>query len=182
MIKSKNMKRIKSILLAGFGFFAIGGMVLSSSCEQDPCTTLLCQNGGSCTDGLCQCPTGYEGAECEIKTASRFVGKYRGTTRCTHDNVVFPITADSVEIKLVQDPNKISLVMYAGNTSIAGFEGTADNPNTTFNTFNNGVVSIHPTIQIDGNLIYVYLESLTLASGERQHCKFTGMKDTATAQ
>lgn len=170
------MKKIKSILLASFGFLAIGGMVLSSSCEQDPCTTLLCQNGGSCSDGLCQCPTGYEGAQCEIKTVSRFVGKYKGTTRCTHDNVLFPIVADSVELKFVQDPNKLSLVMYAGNTSIVDFKGVAENPNATFETFNNGVVSIHPSIQIDGDLIYVYLESITLASGERQNCKFTGKK------
>src|SRR5690606_27327026 len=81
-IKYQQMNNWKSILMAMAGFFAISGMVVLSSCEQDPCTDLLCQNNAACVDGHCQCPTGYEGAECSITSASRFVGSYEGIVRC----------------------------------------------------------------------------------------------------
>lgn len=31
----------------------------------DPCENVQCQNGGSCDDGTCDCPTGFTGTNCE---------------------------------------------------------------------------------------------------------------------
>lgn len=39
------------------------------TCVPDPCDTLVCQNGGTCSSlggGACICPPGYSGASCEI--------------------------------------------------------------------------------------------------------------------
>ena len=36
-----------------------------TSCKKDLCQGVVCQNGGTCLNGLCSCPTGYEGPACE---------------------------------------------------------------------------------------------------------------------
>lgn len=42
-------------------------VVLSlSACKTDVCDGVVCENGGTCEDGLCDCPDGYVGAQCEI--------------------------------------------------------------------------------------------------------------------
>ena len=43
-------------------------VMLASSCNQEPdtCLTTLCENGGTCNNGQCQCPPGYSGEQCEI--------------------------------------------------------------------------------------------------------------------
>jgi hypothetical protein len=36
-----------------------------SSPNTDPCAGVTCLNGGTCVDGVCECPAGYTGAHCE---------------------------------------------------------------------------------------------------------------------
>ena len=35
--------------------------------QQDPCEYTVCQNGGVCVSGLCQCSPGYSGALCQVE-------------------------------------------------------------------------------------------------------------------
>ena len=49
----------------------------------DPCNGVNCQNGGTCVNGNCQCPPGYEGVHCELlspcnSTNSQFKQLYAG--------------------------------------------------------------------------------------------------------
>jgi hypothetical protein len=74
------MKFWKQILLTTFAFLSIGSMTLYVSCEKDQCSTLQCQNGGTCVAGICQCQTGYEGATCGTRSIDRYLGTYTGTT------------------------------------------------------------------------------------------------------
>lgn len=61
-------------------FFSVA---LHTGCTQtDKCASISCKNGGTCNDGICNCPTGYTGNLCETKkceannTASvRFINK-----------------------------------------------------------------------------------------------------------
>lgn len=56
------MKFITHLFLA---FSLIGLTVLTSSCEESKCGTAICENGGTCDDGLCDCPPGTSGEFCE---------------------------------------------------------------------------------------------------------------------
>ncbi len=69
------MKTINAILILGmFLFFA--------ACEDeetnqpDPCAAITCQNGGTCNNGTCACPSGFSGTNCEINN---------NTNTCTGD-------------------------------------------------------------------------------------------------
>lgn len=41
---------------------------LAIACEQEAnlCETVNCENGGICENGICSCPTGYTGTNCEL--------------------------------------------------------------------------------------------------------------------
>jgi hypothetical protein len=41
-----------------------------------PCDNVICLNGGTCLDGNCSCPLGYEGAQCQTKWSDKFIGNY----------------------------------------------------------------------------------------------------------
>lgn len=50
-------------------------------CEYyDPCSVIICENGGTCDDwdGECHCLEGYEGTNCELEEREKFVGSYLG--------------------------------------------------------------------------------------------------------
>ncbi len=53
-----------------------------TSCKKDPCKNVTCQNGGTCTDGNCQCALPWEGARCDVDGRDKFVGAWRGTRNC----------------------------------------------------------------------------------------------------
>ena len=36
----------------------------NSNSNTDPCSSVVCLNGGSCSGGTCTCPTGYTGTDC----------------------------------------------------------------------------------------------------------------------
>lgn len=166
------MKNWKSILITFCCFFTVTGMVLFSACVKDPCLDLNCVNGGSCSDGFCQCPTGFEGAECEITAASRFVGTWVGNDRCNN----FPINPNTVTVTLVNDPNEIELKIGAGGTILLGFRGIAETPETHFVTFLNEDVQVHAYITVDGPLMQLYLQTISIKTGARQNCYFSGMR------
>ena len=55
--------QIKNIAL--FIFLLIG--LISCGSEDDACLTLTCLNDGTCVNGACACPEGYEGEDCSIE-------------------------------------------------------------------------------------------------------------------
>lgn len=166
------MKTWKLSLITIFSFFALATAITITSCEKDPCADLDCKNGGSCSSGYCQCPVGFEGAECETTAASRFVGIYAGATRCGQN----PNEGDTVTIELLSEPNQVQLKMGTGNTSLLGFSGTAETPEMHFVTHVDPFVEIHAYITVDGDLLYVYLETIDKQLDKRQICRFSGIR------
>jgi hypothetical protein len=70
------MKSIKHIVLGAFLTLSAFSAVLYTSCGKDACKDVVCNNGGTCTDGLCTCPTGFIGTNCETRA---FVGSWKGS-------------------------------------------------------------------------------------------------------
>ncbi len=98
------MKFWKQILITASLFTAVAATVFYSSCEKDTCNNVSCKNGGSCGNGTCKCPTGYENAECQDKSVTRFVGTFAGYTECNNGAQVIDtafIYADSTSEKTV---------------------------------------------------------------------------------
>lgn len=65
------MKQSSTTYFTVLALLIFTGMVLLafSSCDnnnEDNCNNLICQNGGICEDGACNCPTGFGGDNCEI--------------------------------------------------------------------------------------------------------------------
>jgi len=44
--------------------------------DEDSCDDIYCENGGTCSDGRCNCPTFYEGSTCETNVLEKYGGNY----------------------------------------------------------------------------------------------------------
>lgn len=97
--------RLKTIFTTACCVMALAGAVTFTACQKDPCIGLTCQNGGSCDEGFCTCQTGFEGVECQTKTADKFVGTFIGHLHC--DGA--PGVVDTVDIVLVGEPDQIKI-------------------------------------------------------------------------
>ena len=114
-----NMKNLKSIFLATFLTIGAFSTTVFTSCEKDACDDIVCANGGTCTEGICACPSGYTGTLCDTKANSSFVGnwsakeKVNGATTWGSPYTV-TITADGT------DPKAFYLVNYGNYGCTAG--------------------------------------------------------------
>ena len=95
------MRKLKSILLASILTIGAFSATLITSCNQDECKDIVCANGGTCSNGNCACPSGYEGAQCQTLSRTKFIGVYSGTETCTvgSDSYSITITAHSDNLK-----------------------------------------------------------------------------------
>ena len=96
------MKNIKVSILGAFAF----AMVLFAGCD-DPCKDVTCLNGGTCLEGTCECPTGYEGADCAEALNAKFTGTFnQSASDCDSTNLgpypiaLTPSSTDPVEFTL----------------------------------------------------------------------------------
>jgi hypothetical protein len=68
--------RLQTILLTAFTVFAVFTVITYSACNQDKCKSIACSNSGVCTDGKCNCLSGYEGPQCETINRTRYLGPW----------------------------------------------------------------------------------------------------------
>lgn len=68
---------MKKVILA---LFTVATFAFTSC--KDECKDVTCQNGGTCTEGVCDCPEGYSGSECETKANAKFVGSWKYNESC----------------------------------------------------------------------------------------------------
>jgi hypothetical protein len=73
------MKSIKHIALSAFLTVSAFGSVFYTACNKDKCKDVVCQNGGTCSEGNCTCVTGYEGTNCETKSRDKFIKSWSAT-------------------------------------------------------------------------------------------------------
>ncbi len=70
---------MKSIFKAFFTVAVLAAVTTISSCVKDECADVVCQNGGTCVSGNCDCTAGYEGTLCETQERAKFIGTYTAT-------------------------------------------------------------------------------------------------------
>lgn len=46
---------------------------ITSCGKDDPCENIICTNGGSCVNGECNCPEGYEGPDCSNQSTPKAI-------------------------------------------------------------------------------------------------------------
>ncbi len=76
------MKSIRNIAFSALLTIGAFSAVTYTSCNPDECKDVVCANGGTCIDGNCSCPTGYEGNLCQNKANAKFAGVYSVTETC----------------------------------------------------------------------------------------------------
>lgn len=70
------MKNLKSILLSSALTLGIFGTTTFISCNPDACSDVVCNNGGTCTDGTCTCAVGFEGTNCDTESRTKLLGSF----------------------------------------------------------------------------------------------------------
>lgn len=93
------MKFWKPFLLTTALFGAIVSTAVLTSCEPNSCDGIICYNAGSCGSGVCNCPTGWEGAQCQTAKRDRYIGIYGGFMQC--DN-----TAQTIDTVTIAPANR----------------------------------------------------------------------------
>jgi hypothetical protein len=163
------MKKLKTILLAGVLTAGVFSTAVFTSCNSDACADVVCSNGGSCVDGTCACPTGFEGAKCETLSRDKFIGVFNGTEQCNQGSDAYAIT-----ISTNSDKTKFNIQNLYNNvpvlTAIASANGNAFTiPSQTVAA---GVTAVGSGT-INGNTITI---TYTVSGAVTNTCTFTGIK------
>ena len=160
-----------------FSAFAIAAVITLaiSSCkddeETDPaCVGVNCQNGGTCDNGTCDCPTGYGGTLCETKANAKFEGLYTGTETCNTGggNITVVITAltDPLDLSIIYD----GIALSADVLSYAGQQFTIPSQTVGGITYSGGGATLGQYGLYDINI------NVTKSGGNVNSCSFNGDK------
>jgi len=135
-------------------FTAILGTVIMTSCEKNACDGVTCLNGGSCGYGLCNCPTGYEGADCGTKVIKRFLGTYSGYTVCDNG-------AQTIDTVIITPANRgiLSVDVYFQSIYPKVLQGYVSNNESAYSI----VVTNNDSSKV-GSLSYLRVFTITLQS------------------
>ena len=160
------MRFWKHTLISAAAFIGISSSVLYTSCVKDSCERLHCQNGAVCNDEVCQCPTGYEGTECEHYFSERYIGIYDGNTKC---NEMAP-NIDSAKVDLV-GINAISVRIYSMGVDSNTYTVTVD---ATSGRYTDPVSGVIVDVIDDADKITIREERTE--NGGKTTCTFIGTK------
>jgi hypothetical protein len=118
------MKKIKIILVTIFAMVASTFAFLS--CNTNPCSKVVCKNNGTCREGSCACPVGFEGPFCEAKISDKFIGFWDGYVRAYGGNGIGGTAPTNVTMIIAPGdsgnyyvPRKVTLYnLYSQNVPI----------------------------------------------------------------
>lgn len=147
-----NMQHLRRILLtSAFIITAFTAVTWTSGCKSK-CGSVTCQNGGTCTNDTCSCPSGYTGTSCETLWSTQYLGSYDCTQSCSppltgssswKSTITAATTNGSYTISISNFGNlqatATATVDGNGNVSVYGANVAGNG------TFVNGILSIHYT-------------------------------------
>ena len=84
-------------VLPTFTFFTL--LFFLYACN--PCKQIVCDNGGTCRNGACECPAGYGGSSCELELKKIFLGNFQASETCQ----LPPGTMDVYPMSILSDPD-----------------------------------------------------------------------------
>jgi hypothetical protein len=125
------MKKLKTILLAGVLTAGIFSTAVFTSCNSDACADVVCSNGGSCVDGTCVCPVGYEGTTCTTESRAKFAKSWScndqkngTTTPILYTSIIAAGSASNVTTVLISNfsdifVNSVSATVNGNTITIA---------------------------------------------------------------
>lgn len=100
------MKSIRNIAFSALLTFGAFGAITYTSCNKDECKDVVCQNGGTCNEGNCECSSGYEGTNCETKSVTKFIGTWAVSENCDGSNNTYQVT-------ITADPSDVTRVIVS---------------------------------------------------------------------
>jgi hypothetical protein len=162
------MRFWKHTLITAAAFIGISSTVLYSSCVKDSCERLRCKNGAVCNDEICQCPSGFEGTECEHSFYEKYVGTYDGHTKC---NEMAPNIDSAVVMRASAAPDKIRVRIFAMGVDTNTYVVTV---NTTSGRYENAAKGIKIDVLDEADKITIREERLE--NGATTSCTFIGTK------
>jgi hypothetical protein len=144
------MKKIKNILLASILTMSAFTATIMTSCNPDACQDVICSNGGTCTDGACSCPSGYEGASCDTRTITKYLGSYVGNGTDDNGGVYTSWKLVIAQTDTTSTTNATFVLLNSSNVQQLSFTGTIssngiislDNKTTTNFLYTNGTGSV----------------------------------------
>lgn len=122
------MKQLFSPALMAFTF-VLALSVSFTSCKKDPCKDVICQNGGACIEGACDCLLPYEGTNCEVRMTAKFAGLFTGPLTCFGQTQTETFTVTESQTH----PDRL-LVSYGGESfyGVVTSSSTFDIPEQSF--------------------------------------------------
>lgn len=146
-------KKISIVVSFFLLMFFLGSAVFYQSCKKDPCKKVFCANNGTCKDGTCTCPTGYEGSDCVALSRDKFVGTYEVNEDCANTTAaVYNISVSTLQ----SDISKVLIYNFNKRWSVPVF-ATVDKNTITIASQqpNNDGVSVvgSGTISADGKTV-----------------------------
>jgi hypothetical protein len=107
-------------------FFAAIFLLTISACDKKSCTHVVCASYQTCYEGLCLCPDGYQGTNCDSLSSSQYTGTWNVSENCgTNQSPNF--TSYQVYIYPTGSPANsitISNLLSTGNSAIAQIYNT----------------------------------------------------------
>lgn len=147
-MRNQNSYTMKTLRLFSL---ALSFVALALTGCKDECKDVVCQNGGTCEEGICLCATGYEGTNCETEIRAKFLGSYTVSESCQSGNYSFSlsITSSSAGVSNIIINNFYDIGINVSAT-INGNSVTI--PNQTIN--DGGVaLTISGSGQLSGNIL-----------------------------
>lgn len=126
------MKIIRQIALTALVTMGMFTTVLYTGCK-DKCGKTTCQNGGTCENNICKCPTGYSGTSCETSWTSEYIGTYV----CSNEQCT-----SSVNSTEWQSPVTVSSTNSGYTITIGNFANTGSSVDATVDSNNHVTITL----------------------------------------
>jgi hypothetical protein len=140
---------MKNIILTSLAVFALFSAALLTGCNDDPCKIISCANSGTCVDGTCKCPLGYEGIHCETIMRDKFI-KDGGIWNVNEDGTLSPITQYAASMEAGDKVNQVKIYNVQNNIPFNKTPVIGTVKNDTITIPLQTITSVDGTAKIEG--------------------------------